>query len=123
MIISTLFIMNLGFKNGVNELLFLGLGLPIWLYLLIGYSKWFNRIEVGKEHFKINYLFFGQRIINYKDIEQWEIIQTFRISQQNLLIRLKRKKIVISNMSDLKNYELLRHRLRTNWPKLERKYN
>jgi hypothetical protein len=114
--------MNLGYKQGNTELLYLGLGLPLWFYFLITYTKWLNRIEVEREYFKIKNLIFGQRIINYKDIEQWEVIQTIRISQQNLLIRVKGKKIVISNMIDLENYETLRHRLRTNWAELERKY-
>lgn len=91
MILFTLFIMNLGFKQGNPELLYLGLGLPLWFYFLIIYAKWLNRIEVEQEFFKIKNLIFGQRIINYKEIEQWEVIQTIRISQQNLLIRVKGK--------------------------------
>ncbi len=122
MILFTLFIMNLGYKQGNPELLYLGLGLPLWFYFLIIYAKWLNRIEVEQEYFKIKNLIFGQRIIDYKDIEQWEVIQTTRISQQNLLIRVKGKKLVISNMIDTENYETLRHRLRTNWTELEREY-
>lgn len=122
MILFTLFIMNLGYKQGNPELLYLGLGLPLWFYCLILYAKWLNRIEVEQEYFKIRNLILGQKIINYKDIEQWEVIETIRISQQNLLIRVKGKKLVISNMVDSENYEILRHRLRTNWTELERKY-
>lgn len=122
MILFTLFIMNIGCKQGNPELLYLGLGLPLWFYFLILYAKWLNRIEVEQEYFKIKNLIFGQRIINYKDIEQWEVIQTIRISQQNLLIRIEGKKLVISNMIDSKNYEILRHKLKTNWSELERKY-
>ncbi len=46
MILFTLFIMNLGYKQGNTELLYLGLGLPLWFYFLITYTKWLNRIEV-----------------------------------------------------------------------------
>ena len=120
MILFTLFIMNLGYKQGYPELLYLGLGLPLWFYILIFYAKWLNRIEVEQEYFKIKNLIFGQTIINYKDIKQWEVIHTIRISQQNLLIRVKGKKLVISNMSDSENYETLRRKLRTNWAELEK---
>ncbi len=122
MIIFTLFIMNLGYRQGNTELLYLGLGLPVWFYLFIFYTKWINRIEVKQEYFMIKNLISGRRIIHYKDIELWEMIQTVRISQQNLLIRVNGKKFIISNMVDMKNYEILRHRLRTNWAELERKY-
>ena len=122
MIFFTLFIMNLGYQQGNTELLYFGFGLPIWIYLLFSFLKWINRIEVKEGYFKIKNLLFGQRIINFKDIEQWEVIQTIRISQQNLLIKVNGKKIIISNMIDLENYETLRHRLRTNWAEIERKY-
>nr|WP_320119492.1 hypothetical protein [uncultured Marinifilum sp.] len=122
MILFTLFIMNLGYKQGSPELLYLGLALPFWFYILIFYAKWLNRIEVEQEYFKIKNLIFGQTIINYKDIEHWEVIHTIRISQQNLLIRVKGKKFVISNMSDSENYESLRHRLITHCGELKRKY-
>tara|TARA_R110001583_G_scaffold18731_1_gene74216 strand:- start:630 stop:974 length:345 start_codon:yes stop_codon:yes gene_type:complete len=114
--------MNLGYRQGNTELLYLGLGLPVWFYLFIFYTKWINRIEVKQEYFMIKNLISGRRIIHYKDIELWEMIQTVRISQQNLLIRVNGKKFIISNMVDMKNYEILRHRLRTNWAELERKY-
>lgn len=114
--------MSLGYTQGNTELLYLGLGLPLWLYFLITYTKWLNRIEVKQESFKLKNLIFGQRNINYKDIEQWEVIDTIRITQQNLLIKVKGKRLVISNMTDLENYETLHHRLRTHLAELEKKY-
>lgn len=122
MIIFTLFIMNLGFQQGNLELLYLGFGLPLWIYFLIVYLKLINKITVEREYVKIKNLIFGEKVINYKDIEQWEVIDTIRMPQQNLLIKIKGKKIVISNMTDLENYEILRHELRINWAELERKY-
>ena len=122
MIIFTLLIMNLGFQQGNLKLLYLGFGLPLWVYFLIIYLKWINKITVEREYVKIKNLIFGEKVINYKDIDQWEVIDTIRISQQNLLIKIKGKKIVISNMTDLENYEILRHELRINWAELERKY-
>lgn len=114
--------MNLGFQQGNLELLYLGFGLPLWIYFLIIYLKWINKITVEREYVKIKNLIFGEKVINYNDIEQWEVIDTIRIAQQNLLIKIKGKKIVISNLTDLENYEILRHELRTNWAELERKY-
>jgi len=114
--------MNLGFQQGNLKLLYLGFGLPLWVYFLIIYLKWINKITVEREYVKIKNLIFGEKVINYKDIDQWEVIDTIRISQQNLLIKIKGKKIVISNMTDLENYEILRHELRINWAELERKY-
>ena len=121
MILFTLLIMNLGYKQGNTELLYLGLGLPLWFYFLITYTKWINRIEVEQEYFKIKNLIFGNRIIKYSEIEQWQEIYTINLFAHNLLLKVKGKKIVISNMIDLENYKTLRHRLRTNWTELERK--
>lgn len=121
MILFTLFIMNLGYKQGNTELLYLGLGLPLWFYFLINYTKWINRIELEQKYFKVKNLIFGNRIIKYSEIEQWQEIYTINLFAHNLLLKVNGKKIVISNIIDLENYETLRHRLRTNWAELERK--
>lgn len=123
MILFSILIMSVGFYKDNFELLFIGLGLPIWMFLLIRYLKLINRINVEKESVQIRNLVFGNTVVNYKDILQWEEIDTFRISQKNILINLKNKKIVVSNLIDLKNFEILRHRLKTHWTESERNYN
>jgi hypothetical protein len=115
--------MSLGFQQGNFELLYFGLGLPLWIYFLIVYLKLINRIKAEEEFVQIRNLVFGGTVVNYKDILQWEEIDTYRISQRNILLKLKGKKIIVSNLIDLKNYEILRHRLKTHWSKSERKYN
>ena len=122
MMLFTVFIMRLGYIQGDTELLYLGFGLPFWFYLLYTYLKWVNRITVDTESLTIKNIFFGQKNIYFKEIEQWEEIQTTRIFQRNLLLKVHGKKIVISNMSDAKNYEILRHSLKTNLTEIERKY-
>jgi len=111
-----------GNLNGNSGLLYLGLGLPIWFYLLYYYMKWFNKIEVDKESFIVRNVFFGKRTILFKEIEEWEEIETVRIFQRNLLIRINGKKTIISNLSDIANYEILKSELKTNWSETERKY-
>ncbi len=114
--------MRLGYIQGDTELLYLGFGLPFWFYFLYTYLKWLNRIKVDTESLTMKNIFFGQKNIYFKEIEQWEEIQTTRIFQRNLLLKVHGKKIVISDMSDAKNYEILRHSLKTNLTESERKY-
>ncbi len=113
--------MNMGYKQGNTELMYLGLGLPLWLYFLIIYTKWINKIEVEQDYFKVKNIIFGNRIIKYSEIEQWQEIYTMNLFAHNLLLKVKGKKIVISNMIDSENYETLHHRLRTHWADLENK--
>jgi hypothetical protein len=122
MMVITIVFMKMGIDNGINELLYLGFGLPLWFYLLIFYIKWINNLEVGSESVRIKNVIFGQKIIEYSEIEQWEEIYTVNLLAHNLLLKVRGKKIVISNMCDLKNYENLRHILKTDWTKSERKY-
>lgn len=115
--------MGIGFHRDNFELLYIGIGLPLWIYFLIVYLKLANRIKVEKEFVQIRNLVFGRIVVNYNDILQWEEIDTYRISQKNILLKLKDKKIVVSNLVDLKNFEILRHKLKTHWSESERKYN
>ena len=107
MILFSLYIMNLGYLQGNNDLLYLGLGLPFWFYMFYFYLKLMNRINVKEDSFILKNIILGEKTIIYSDIDQWEEIETIRIMQRNLLIRTKGKKITISNMSDVKNYETL----------------
>jgi len=114
MILFTVFIMTLGFEQGNKELLFLGIGLPLWIYLLLFYLRLINRIRVEREFVTIKNIVLGQRSIYFKDIEHWEENYAANLFAKSLLLRVKGKKIVISNMSDSKNYRILRDSLATN---------
>ena len=111
MILFTIFIMHLGFEQGNKELLYLGLGLPLWLYLLYFYLRLMNRIKVETEFVTIKNIIFGQKDIYFKDIKQWEEIYTVHLFARNLLLKVRGKKIVISNICDKKNYKILRESL------------
>ena len=119
MILFSLYIMNLGYLQGDNELLYLGLGLPFWFYMFYFYLRLMNRINVKEDSVILKNIILGEKTIIYSDIDQWEEIETIRIKQRNLLIRTKGKKITISNMSDEKNYETLKAVLKIHWAKSE----
>jgi hypothetical protein len=114
MILFSVFIMTLGFEQGNKELLLLGLGLPLWIYLLLFYLRLINRIRVEREFVTIKNIVLGQRSIYFKDIEHWEENYAVNLFAKSLLLRVKGKKIVISNMIDSKNYRILRDSLATN---------
>jgi hypothetical protein len=116
MILFTIFIMHLGYKQGNLELQILGIGLPLWMFLLIYYLKLFNRIKVEKDLVRIKNIIFGQKEIHFKDIEQWEEVYTISLFARNLLLRADGKKIILSNMIDKKNFKILHERL-SNSPK------
>lgn len=116
MILFTVFIMNLGLEQGNKELLFLGIGLPLWIYLLYFYLRLINRIKVETELVTIKNIAFGQRDIYFKDIEHWKEQYLVNLFAKSLLLKVKGKKIVISNMSDSKNYKILRDALRYHCP-------
>jgi len=106
--------MTLSFRQGNKELLFLGLGLPLWIYLLLFYLRLINRISVEREFVSIKNIVLGKRNIYFKDIEHWEENYTINLFAKFILMRVKGKKVVISNMSDSKNYKILRDSLATN---------
>lgn len=107
MILFTVFIMNLALEQGNKELLFLGFGLPLWICLLYFYLRQINRINVETEFVTIKNIVFGQRDIYFKDIDHWEERYLVNLFAKGLLLKVKGKKIVILNMSDLKNYKIL----------------
>ncbi len=111
MILFTLFIMNLGYKQENNELLYLGLGLPLWFYLTVFYMKLFNKISVESDSLVLKNIFFGLKTIEFKEIEKWEEHLTFNTFSNSLLLRVRGRKIIISNMSDKKNYKILLEKL------------
>ncbi len=113
MIALILIIMRFAYSQGENELLYLGLGIPLFVYFLFAYSKWLNRVEVNQDNFKIKNIFWGKKTIKYPDIDWWTINQTIHVSQKNLLIKANKKKIVISNLIDNEDYEYLCLKLET----------
>ena len=113
MILFTGFIMNLGYEQGNFELRYLGIGLPLWIYLLYFYLRMINRIKVEAEFVTIQNIVFGQREIYFRDIEHWEEIYTVNLLSRNLLLKVSGEKVVISNMCDKKKYKILRDRLST----------
>jgi hypothetical protein len=122
MIIFTVFIMTLGFKQGARELLYLGIGIPLYIYMLYFYLKIINRIELEKETVTIRNIIWGRKLIKLEEVEQWEEIYTINLFAHNLLLRVNGQKIVISNMIDSKKYELLLKKLETNYSQYKRKY-
>jgi len=105
--------MNLGYNQGEMRLLYLGIGLPLWFYLIFFYSKWFNRIIVKSDSVIIKNIFWGQKTIIFSEIEKWNenyIINTF---SRSLLLYVNGNKVIVSNMSDKKNYETLLNKLRS----------
>lgn len=127
MIALILIIMRFAYNQGETELLYLGLGIPLFVYFLIAYSKWLNRVEVNQDNFKIKNIFWGKKTIKYSDIEWWTMNQTVRVSQKNLLIKADKKKIVISNLIDNEDFDSLSIKLNTSCPEknelLKKTYN
>ncbi len=121
-LVSTLLIMNFAYSQKEYDLLYLGLSLPVSVYVISIPIKMMNRIEVRKEYFILRNLLLGKNIVVFSEIEQWEENQSIRINQRNLLVYSKGRKFIISNMSDLKNYEILRGVLKIHWPKSEKLY-
>lgn len=113
MILFTIFIMHLGFKQGNMELLLPGLAFPLWIFLLFNYLKFINRVRVEKDFMTIRNFIFGQKDIYFKDIQHWEEVYTLHLFARNLLIKTGGKKIIVSNMIDKKNYKILHDRLLT----------
>jgi hypothetical protein len=114
--------MTIGFKQGARELLYLGIGIPLYIYMLYFYLKIINRIEIERETVTIRNIIWGRKLIKLEEVEQWEEIYTINLFAHNLLLRVKGQKIVISNMIDSKKYELLLKKLETNYSQYKRKY-
>lgn len=111
LILITILIMHLGYRQGDMELLLLVLGIPLYIYMIFFYLKLINRIKVEKEFVTIKNLVFGKVEIPFKDIQHWEEIYTIHLFARNLLLRTDRRKIIISNLIDKKNYKILHDKL------------
>jgi len=108
------FFVYLGFHQGIKELQYLGLSLPFFFYFLYFYLRLINRIEVKTDFVIIKYILFRNRTIYFKDIEHWEQNYVSNMLAYFIKLKVKGKKILISNMIDKKNYKILLDRLSAN---------
>ena len=102
----------IGFDQGIKELQYTGLiGLPIFFFGLYFYLRLINKIEVEADFVKIKYVFFRHRTIYFKDINHWEENYVFNMLANFIMLKVKGKKVLISDMIDKKNYKILLDRL------------
>jgi len=120
MISFTIFLVKLGYSKREFELMYFALGLPIWFYMLVVFINMANSLEIRYGYVLVRNVI--PKLIKYKEIDSWEESRPIGTSTQALILKAKGEKIVISNMIDLKNYELLRIKLRVQWGKREIKY-
>ena len=105
----------LGFHQGIKELQYTGLiGVLIFFFALYFYLRMINRIEVKADFVIIKYILFRNKTIYFKDIEHWEENYVYNMLAYFILLKVKGKKILISNMIDKKNYKILLDRLSAN---------
>ena len=124
MIIFTLIIIMIGFKQNETRLLLFGLGVPLWLYLIFVYLKFLNKITVEKEITIVKNPVFGKEKIQYREIEYWKEVQApARVPLYRTLI-LKtyqsKRKITILEDVDCRKFETLRLILKSNWKSKEK---
>jgi len=124
MILFTIFLVKLGYSKREFELMYFALGLPIWFYMLVVFVNMANSLEIRDGYVLVRNVIPGRhpKLIKYKEIDSWEESRPIGTSTQALILKANGEKIVISNMIDLKNYELLRIKLRVQWGKREIKY-
>ena len=115
-IIFTLIIILIGFRQNNKELSYLGLGLPLWFYLLVVYIKFLNSITVEKDYVIVKNPFFRKKI-QYEEIEYWEENQSIRTLHRKLILKTyqSKRKIFILEDIDYKKYEMLQSRLKYDW--------
>ena len=116
-IIFTLVIIMIGFRQNNPELSYLGLGLPLWFHFFIIHLKFLNKITVEKEYVIVKNLVFRGKKIHYEAIEYWDEIQPVRVYQRKLILKTyqNKRKIIILEDVDYKKYEMLRSRLKSDW--------
>ena len=124
MIIFTLIIMQIGFKRNEVGLLYLGLGIPFWIYLIIVYLKFLNKITVEMEFTIVKNPLFGKEQIQYGEIEYWKEIQPSVMGPLYRTLILKtyqnKRKIIILEDVDFEKFETLRFKLKTDWKSKEK---
>lgn len=90
------------------DLLYFGLGIPIFFYFLILALKQYSKIKIENDSFTIRYLFFPNKTIYYNQIDLWEDTLDIRTPQRVLIFHVNGKKTSISSLSDSENFEKLR---------------
>ena len=122
LIVLTLIIMIIGIRQNITILSYLGAAIPFWIYYLTLYFRLLNRITVENEFVLVKNLIFGEKKVQYENIEYWEENPSIRVLYRTLLLKLKKdkKKIVISEDVDSKSYEILRCILISDWKTKER---
>ena len=124
MVIFTLIIMMIGFKQNEIRLLYLGLGVPLWLYLIFVYLKFLNKITVEKEFTIVKNPVFGKEKVEYREIEYWKEIQPPARGNLYRTLILKtyqnKRKITILEDVDCMKFETLRLKLKSEWKSKEK---
>ena len=108
MIIFMLYLLYLAVYQNNLDLLYFGLGIPIFFYFLILALKQYSKIKIENDSFTIRYLFFSNKTIYYNQIDLWEDTFDIRTPQKVLIFHVNGKKISISSLSDSDNFEKLR---------------
>ena len=106
--------MILGYRQGNSELLYLGLGLPMWIFLMRFYLNQIHKISLSTDYLSIKIPLSKAKKINFKDIKDWETNYDARTNINSIVIKTNNKKTVITDLTDKKNFESLRHFLRIN---------
>lgn len=108
MIIFTFYVLYLAVYQNNLDLLYFGLGIPVFFFFLMLTLKQYLKINIENDFFTIRYLFFPNKTIYYNQIDLWEETFDFRTTQSVLIFYVNGKKISISSMSDSENFEKLR---------------
>ena len=113
--------MIIAFKQNETRLLYLGFGVPLWLYLIIVNSKFLNKIIVEKDYVTVKNAVFGKKRIQYAEIEYWKETPRLpgRILSRTLILKTH-KKITILEDVDCKGFEILWQRLKSDWKSKEK---
>lgn len=112
-LIITVFLMYLGFKQESYELILIsGLGILLFTFGIIFFFKFFTRIQLFEDSVTIkNIITKSSKTISFDSIDQWESIYVANFLSSNLLIKTNGKKTIISNMIDSENFKQLEKKL------------
>jgi hypothetical protein len=103
------FLMILGFKQELYELLIIGgLSFLIFSFGFFFFLKFFTRIQLFDDSVLIkNIITKRTKRIDFDSIDQWESIYVPNFFASYLLIKINEKKTIVSDMIDSENYKLL----------------
>jgi len=116
--------MTIGFMQNETGLLYLGVGIPLWLYLIFVYLKFLNKITIEKEFTIVKNPVFGKEKVQYREIEYWKEIQAPVRGPFYRTLMLKtyqnKRKITILEDVDCRKFETLRLILKSDWKSKEK---